>query len=65
MQTAVEELEVEKMVGVVATTKVIPTLMAVKEEETAKEVLATLRSLVISCFLSGGTEQCVESYTCL
>ena len=50
MQAAVEELKVEKMVGVAAAIKVIPTLMAVKEEETVKEVLATLRSSVIFPF---------------
>ena len=58
---AVEELEAEKTVGVVAAIKVVLTLVAVKEEETANEVLATLRSSAIFPF---STEQCVESYTC-
>ena len=47
---AVEQLKAEKMVGVVAAIKGAPTLVAVKEEETAKEVLATLRSSAIFLF---------------
>ena len=50
---AVEELEVVKTVGVVAAIKVVLTLVAVKEEETAKEVLATLRSSAIFLFSEG------------
>ena len=41
MLMAVEELKAG-MVGVVAAIKAVPTLVAVKEEETAMEVLATL-----------------------
>ena len=47
---AVEELEAEKTLGVVAAIKVVPTLVAVKEEETAMEVLATLHSSAIFPF---------------
>ena len=46
---AVEELEAGT-VGVVAAIKVVPTLVAVKEEETAMEVLATLHSSAIFPF---------------
>ena len=46
---AVEELEAGT-VGVVTAIKVVPMLVAVKEEETTKEVLVTLRSSAIFPF---------------